>query len=262
MARLIAYSRVCPAGLLWRGPKGEHRAAWADVGAGAPDALGLPPLRAKYFFDEPFSKFGRMDPLCKVAVAAARLIERAGGFEGRNRDDIAQVGGTALGCLEVDAQFEATRQQGAPSPALFVYTLPSMFQGEISIQFRLRGRCALFHGGELAGLVALAQAARWVDNGRAPAVLAIAADAAGPAAKRAGAGEPQTAACAWLLAASGAGREITIASGEETGHELARGELRNGLTRLDSLQDWLETSQGIVHATDGQQSIRLRISGP
>lgn len=208
MARLIAYSRISPAGLLWRGPAGEHLAAWADLGAGAPDAFGLPPLRAKFFFDDPFPKFGRMDPLCKVAVAAAQLIQRAGGFDGLDRDSIAQVGATALGCLEVDAQFEATRKAGAPSPALFVYTLPSMFQGEVAIQFKLRGRCALFHGAAFAGSKALAQATQWVERGRAPAVLAIAADAAGPAAAAAGYGPPRTAAEAWLVAAEGEGRKV------------------------------------------------------
>lgn len=237
MARLIAYSRISPAGLLWRGPAGEHHTNWADLGAGPPDAFGLPPLRAKYFFDEPFPKFGRMDPLCKVAVAAAQLIQRAGGFDGLDRGEIAQVGGTSLGCLEVDAQFEATRKAGAPSPALFVYTLPSMFQGEVSIHFKLRGRCALFHGGHRAGLDALAQAARWIDQGRALAVLAIAADAAGPAAEAAGYGQPQTAAAAWLLSANGPGPEITEADIKTA--NLPQGELRNGLMSVDGLEQRL-----------------------
>lgn len=207
MARLIAYSRISPEGLHWRGPAGEHRAGWADFGAGAPDAFGLPALRAKYFFDQPFPKFGRMDPLCKVAVAAAQLIQRAGGFDGLDRDSIAQAGGTELGCLEVDAQFEATRKAGTPSPALFVYTLPSMFQGEVAIHFKLRGRCTLFCGPH-AGRDAPAQALRWVNQGRAPAVLAIVADAVGPAARAAGIGPSQTNATAWLLAAEGQGPEV------------------------------------------------------
>ncbi|MBX3474441.1 MAG: hypothetical protein KF754_08670 [Planctomycetes bacterium] len=239
MARLIAYSRICPAGLQWRGPAGTHRATWAELGAGPPDAFGLPPLRAKYFFDEPFPKFGRMDPLCKVAVAAAQLIQRAGGFEGRNRDEIAQSGGTALGCLEVDAQFEATRRAGAPSPALFVYTLPSMFQGEVAIQFKLRGRCALFCDGERSGITALATAAHWVDHGRAPAVLAIACDAAGPAAQAAGFGPPQTAAMAWLLAANGKGPEVTGPALRQSAATPHRGDLRHGLTFMDTLEAWL-----------------------
>lgn len=204
MARLIAYSRIAPEGLLWRGPAGEGRRTWAELDAGAPDAFGLPTLRARYFFDEPMPKFGRMDPLCKVALAAAQLIHRAGGFAGLNPDDIAQVGGTALGCLEVDAQFEASRRAGAPSPALFVYTLPSMFQGEIAIRFKLRGRCVLYSGSVLSGEQALAHAVRLVDKGRAPTVLVVAADAVGSAAKRAGMGVLKSHAEAWLLAA-GAG---------------------------------------------------------
>lgn len=233
MARLIACSRISPAGLLWRGPAGVHRATWADLGAGAPDGFGLPPLRARHFFDQPFPKFGRMDPLCKVAVAAAQLIQRAGGFDGLDRDSIAQAGGTVLGCLEVDAQFEATRQQGAPSPALFVYTLPSMFQGEVSIQFKLRGRCALFCG-EQSGLAALAQAARWVNKGRAPAVLAIAADACGPAGGMSGFGPPQTAAAAWLLAREGTGPEVR--EPDLRPEALPKGELRHALAGTEALE--------------------------
>ena len=71
-----------------------------------------------------------------------------------------------LGCLEVDAQFEATRRAGAPSPALFVYTLPSMFQGEIAIAYHLRGRCTLLSTGELSAMTALATGIRWVEKGR------------------------------------------------------------------------------------------------
>ena len=176
MARLIAQSRIGALGIHWRGPVGEVRSTLSAVGAA--DSGGLPSLRARWFFDEPFPKFGRMDALCKIAVAAAQLIHKAGGFGGLNLDDVAQVGATALGCIEVDAQFEDSRRAGAPSPALFVYTLPSMFQGEIAIRFRLRGRCVLFAGGTDCAKLALNQAARMVDKGRAPAVLAIAADAA------------------------------------------------------------------------------------
>ncbi|MBK9974120.1 MAG: hypothetical protein IPP14_05030 [Planctomycetes bacterium] len=237
MARLIAHCRIDAGGLFSAGPGGTHSATWPELGAGVPDAFGLPPLRARYFFDQPYPKFGRMDPLCKVAVAAAQLIQRAGGFDGLDRDQVAQCGATALGCLEVDSQFEATRRAGAPSPALFVYTLPSMFQGEIAIQFKLRGRCALYCCGETSGVTALATAAKWVDQGRAPAVLAIAAEAAGPAAAAAGYGPPQTAAMAWLLAATGKGPEMGSATISETAQQLPPGQLRNGLTRLDSLHN-------------------------
>lgn len=187
MSRVIAHSSINAEGLHRRGPAGESRMTWGDVGAEPAGAGELPPLRARYFFDEPFPKFGRMDPLCKIAVAAAQLIKRAGGFDGLNLDEVAQVGVTAQGCIEVDAQFEASRRAGAPSPALFVYTLPSMFQGEIAIHFKLRGRCVLYAGAESAQQ----HAERLVDKHRAPAVLAIAADAA----------KGRVEAAAWLICA-------------------------------------------------------------
>jgi 3-oxoacyl-(acyl-carrier-protein) synthase len=151
----------------------------------------MPPLRARYFFEEAFPKFGRMDPLCKLAVAATQLIKKAGGFDGLNLDEVAQVGGTTAGCLEADALFEASRRAGLPSPALFVYTLPSMFQGEIAIHFRLRGRCVLYSGGGVSAEQAQEVAARLVDKRRAPAALAMAADAANGRAE----------AAAWLVRA-------------------------------------------------------------
>src|SRR5690606_19109441 len=126
--RLIAYGRVSPTGLLSWAPGGVLRTSWAELDAGPVGEFGVPKLRAKFFFDQPFTKYGRMDPLCKVAVGAAQLaVKASNNLAGLERDEVAQVGGTMLGCLEVDAQFEATRRAGAPSPALFVYTLPSMF---------------------------------------------------------------------------------------------------------------------------------------
>ena len=106
--RLIAYGRVSPSGLFSWAPGKSLHTSWDELDAGPVAEYGTPKLRAKYFFDAPFTKYGRMDPLCKVAVAAAQLAYKTSNdLAGFDRDEVAQVGGTMLGCLEVDAQFEA-----------------------------------------------------------------------------------------------------------------------------------------------------------
>lgn len=266
MARLIAYGRVSPAGLLSWAPGGVLRTSWSELDAGPVAEFGVPKLRAKYFFDEPFSKYGRMDPLCKVAVSAAQLaVKASGNLIGLDRDEIAQVGGTMLGCLEVDAQFEATRKAGAPSPALFVYTLPSMFQGEIAIAYKLRGRCTLLSTAELSAMTALGTGIRWVEKGRAKHVLVVAADAAGPAAAELGPDfKPQSAAAAWLLSGWGEGPQLSnVQFNKEPGDatQLQPGELRYGMTFVDALEPLLlEQNKTRVFAKRSSQSVSFQIS--
>ena len=265
MPRLIAYGRVSPAGLLSWAPGGALRTSWDELDAGPVVEYGTPKLRAKFFFDEPFAKYGRMDPLCKVAVGAAQLAFKAnGGLTGLEPDEVAQVGGTMLGCLEVDAQFEKSRQAGAPSPALFVYTLPSMFQGEIAIQFHLRGRCTLLSTGELSAMTALATGIRWIEKARAKHVLVVAADAAGPAAAELGPDfGAQSAAAAYLLSGDGEGRALSDSRFDgEAGDakELTSGELSYGTTFVDTLEPLLLGSESMrVHASRGAQGVSFKI---
>ncbi|MCA8913204.1 MAG: hypothetical protein KDB82_16005 [Planctomycetes bacterium] len=265
MARLIAYGRVSPAGLLSWAPGGVRRTSWVELDAGAVAEFGTPKLRAKYFFDEPFTKYGRMDPLCKVAVGAAQLAVKASGdLIGLDRDEVAQVGGTMLGCLEVDAQFDDTRRAGAPSPALFVYTLPSMFQGEIAIKFHLRGRCTLLSTGELSALTALGTGIRWIEKGRAKHVLVVVGDAAGPAAAQLGPDyTAQSAAAAYLLSGEGNGRELAdVRFNTEPGEAriLEPGGLKYGTTFVDALEPLLLGDEKTrVHGSAGGQSVSFRI---
>ncbi|MCB9933132.1 MAG: hypothetical protein H6841_06910 [Planctomycetes bacterium] len=266
MPRLIAYGRVSPAGLLSWAPGGVLRTSWAELDAGPVGEFGVPKLRGKFFFDQPFTKYGRMDPLCKVAVAAAQLaVKASNNLAGLERDEVAQVGGTMLGCLEVDAQFEATRRAGSPSPALFVYTLPSMFQGEIAIAYHLRGRCTLLSTGELSAMTALATGIRWVEKGRAKHVLVVAADAAGPAASELGPDfTPQSGAAAWLLSGDEApGRRLSdVRFDSQPGEALVLqpGKLAYGVTFVDSLEPLLLGDHSLrVYAERGGQGVSFQV---
>ena len=169
-----------------------------------------------------------------------------------------------LGSLEVDLQYEHTRLAGHPSPALFVYTLPSMFQGEVAILHRLRGRCTLLSAGRLSGLTALATAARWIEKGRAAHVLAIAADAGGPGSSDLDpAVAPQRAAAAWLLSTQGKGpiiRAERFNTVPSHAIELRETTLEHGMAKLDTLEPWLlEGAQRTVYAEADGQSVALSI---
>lgn len=254
MTRLIAYGRVCSRGLFSWSPKGATTTSWDDLDAGAPGEFEIPKLRARYFFNEAFPKYGRMDALCKVAVSAAQLAVKASGdLAGLERDEIAQVGGTMLGCLDIDARYDAGRRTGAASPAQFVYTLPSMFQGETSIRYGLRGRCALLSTGAMSGMTALATGIRWIATQRARHALVIAADTAGAAAQKFNKDyAPMSAASAWLLSATGDGRLLSNAyfnTDPRDSTVLTPGQLRYATTFADTLEPLLTGDfKGRVHA--------------
>jgi hypothetical protein len=261
-ARVLAYARISPAGLLTLLNGEVSRKAWSELTGDGPGSFGIPPLKARWFFDEPYPKFGRMDPLCKLGVAVSQLLAPA--LKGLPGDDVAMVGGTQLGCLEVDAQFEKSRQLGTPSPALFVYTLPSMFLGEIAIAHRLRGRCTLLSAGALSGLTALATAVRWIEKGRAKYVLAVAADAAGPAAQALdAANKAQSAAAAWLIGPEGNGpslHDVRFDHPPSGARVLPAGELRFGLTCVDTLEQLLLSGEsGPVAAVSGDSSVGVSL---
>ncbi len=261
-ARLQAYARISPAGLLTQLSGVATSKAWSVLSEDAPGPFGIPALRARSFFDAPYPKFGRMDPLCKLAVAVSQMLAPA--LDGLPHDDVALVGGTQLGCLEVDSQFEQSRWAGAPSPALFVYTLPSMFLGEVAILHRLRGRCTLLSAGALSGLTALATAVRWIERGRAKYVLAIAADAAGPAANALHpANKAQSAAAAWLIGPDGDGPAlggVRFDAAPPGARMLEPRELGYGLTCVDTLEQLLLSGEsGEVTAASDDASVSIAI---
>lgn len=252
--RLVAYARLSTQGLLAWSPVSTLRTSWHAL---APEAGPLN-LKARWFFDQPFPKFGRMDPLCKLAMAAGQMVYRASnGFHGLEPREMGQVGATMLGCLEVDAQFEQSRNAGAPSPSLFVYTLPSMFQGELAIHFRLQGRCLLLAQHELSGMAALETALRWVGKGRASSVLVVVADACGPLGSKLIGRPSMGEAYAYLISSHGHGIRVVNA---EDGAPLAKGDSALGCTFLDTLETHLlQGFTGAVKAVKGNESVALQI---
>lgn len=91
--------------------------------------------------DVKYLKFFKMDVLCKWAtIAAELLLKTATGYRYQSLDPtkIAMVVMTNNGCIDVDTKYLETTH-GLPSPALFVYTLPNIMLGELSIKHGFKG---------------------------------------------------------------------------------------------------------------------------
>ena len=90
-----------------------------------------------------YPKFFKMDVLSRLGIL---LTERlVAGEEGRfqPREDRAVLVFSREGCLANDSHYVASMED-FPSPALFVYTLPNIVSGEISIRNKYAGETSAF----------------------------------------------------------------------------------------------------------------------
>ena len=91
-----------------------------------------------------YPKFHKMDQLCKLGILATEfLLKDSGHAEKYGDTETGVVLSNANSSLDVDLKYAKTIQGGA-SPALFVYTLPNIVIGEISIRWRFKGENAFF----------------------------------------------------------------------------------------------------------------------
>ncbi|MCX7805742.1 MAG: hypothetical protein N3A38_11215, partial [Planctomycetota bacterium] len=149
----------------------------AGGGAGGAGRGGgwFPPFQWRELSGSAFPRFGRLDPLCKVAVSAVELL--GADFAGMSAESKARTAvflGTSAGCVTTDVAYWRSRKEpGGPSPALFTYTLPSMAIGEICIRFRLTGpdMCLMLDGTDDRPL--LAEAADCLESGEADRCLCV-----------------------------------------------------------------------------------------
>jgi len=98
----------------------------------------LKSLYKKFELDYP--KFHKMDRLCKLAVIASTLVEKS------ISEKTAIVFSNNSSSLESDRKHQASIdiENGFASPAVFVYTLPNITIGEVSIKFGLQTESAFF----------------------------------------------------------------------------------------------------------------------
>jgi hypothetical protein len=91
-----------------------------------------------------YPKFHKMDHLCKLGFLTAEILLKGSDHENKyNETETGLVLSNAHASLDVDLKYAKTIHSGA-SPALFVYTLPNIVIGEISIRHHFKGENAFF----------------------------------------------------------------------------------------------------------------------
>lgn len=91
-----------------------------------------------------YPKFHKMDNLCKLGwLANEVLLDKSFNRAAYRADEIGIVLSNANSSLDIDLKYLQTTSQIA-SPALFVYTLPNIVIGEISIRHVFKGENAFF----------------------------------------------------------------------------------------------------------------------
>ncbi|MDO6758595.1 3-oxoacyl-ACP synthase [Tamlana sp. 2_MG-2023] len=93
-----------------------------------------------------YSKFFKMDSLSKLAFLAADVLLKNQNYTDEEQD-IAIVFSNNSSSLNTDRKHQSTIEDKSnyfPSPAVFVYTLPNICIGEISIKYKLNSENSFF----------------------------------------------------------------------------------------------------------------------
>lgn len=85
-----------------------------------------------------------MDSVCKTGFMAAEILLRYAKFtQPYLPEEKGIILSTRNGSLDTDERYQASTAL-APSPSLFVYTLPNILTGELSIRHQIKGEAACF----------------------------------------------------------------------------------------------------------------------
>ena len=94
-----------------------------------------------------YPKFFKMDNLSKLAFLAADVLLMTNHSELKEKENIAIVFSNRASSLDTDRKHQTSIAEKAnyyPSPAIFVYTLPNICIGEISIKHKLFSENSFF----------------------------------------------------------------------------------------------------------------------
>ncbi|MDT0677333.1 hypothetical protein [Autumnicola musiva] len=106
------------------------------------DHIQEPDAFIKEFFKNlkvKYPKFHKMDVLSKLGFLASEVLLK----DKYVSPDTALIFSNSASSMETDRQYRASMED-FPSPSLFVYTLPNIVLGEISIRHRLQSENAFF----------------------------------------------------------------------------------------------------------------------
>lgn len=90
-----------------------------------------------------YPKYYKMDPLCKMAFLCSEFILSGTELSDEQKEKTALIFANSSSTFATDKKFHAGIGE-IPSPALFVYTLPNILIGEVSIRNGLKGENAFF----------------------------------------------------------------------------------------------------------------------
>lgn len=97
-------------------------------------------------FEINYSKFFKMDTLSKLAFLGAELLLK-NEIDNSKENNIALVFANKSSSLDTDMKYQnsiSDPENYFPSPAVFVYTLPNICLGEISIRHQLKSENSFF----------------------------------------------------------------------------------------------------------------------
>jgi hypothetical protein len=100
--------------------------------------------KAYEHFEFNYPKFFKMDGLCKVGFVAVELLMKIAQTPKQiDAEEIGIVFSNRNSSLDTDIRYERSTAT-APSPSLFVYTLPNVLIGELCIRHQIKGEAACF----------------------------------------------------------------------------------------------------------------------
>jgi hypothetical protein len=94
-----------------------------------------------------YAKFYKMDRLCKLAYLASEYLLAGEIHKKYAPEEVAMIFANSYSSLDSDIKHQATiadRNKYFPEPATFVYTLPNIMLGELSIRHDLKGENMFF----------------------------------------------------------------------------------------------------------------------
>lgn len=94
-----------------------------------------------------YAKFYKMDRLCKLAYLASEYLLPGELHKKYQPEEVAMVFANSFSSIDSDIRHQATiadRNKYFPEPATFVYTLPNIMLGELSIRHNLKGENMFF----------------------------------------------------------------------------------------------------------------------
>ena len=95
-------------------------------------------------FEIGYSKFHKMDSLCKLATLTSEfLLDKGQLLENVPSEEIAIILGNTSSSIISDTIHQESIDE-LPSPAVFVYTLPNIMIGEMCIKYKITGENSCF----------------------------------------------------------------------------------------------------------------------